>query len=209
MNSIKYRSAVYLNPLFVAVLRLVSPIILLFLRTRIAYVEGFVPEKGPLLIAAHHEELADQYIIAAQIRRRLFWLADTTPFGKSLADNKFMSWLMLRIGAIPIDKKNSARNENLFRYLLFLLKKGEAIVFFPEAYLRSERKNMKFGRFKDGVVRLALLYEREYHKKIPIYPVGIRYVSVGCLRKAYLKIGKAIFASKSSKKVFSEIRKLS
>ncbi len=188
-------------------MRLVTPIILFFLNVKTTNIKGKIPLKGPLLIAAHHEGLADQYIIGINIKRRLFWVADTTPFGVCLADSPLMKWIMLKIGAIPIDKRNSKRNVNLFEYLLYLLKRNEAIVFFPESYLRYERKNEKFGKFKNGVIRLALEYEKKFNKKIPIYPVGLCYKR----KEVYMAIGKEFFVSslKDRIKLFNEIKKLS
>jgi len=207
-KSIEYKRNIYYNRFFVFIVRLISPLILRSLKTELIEVKENIPKKGPLLIAAHHEELADQYIIGREVRRRLFWVADTTPFGKCLADTHFAKWFMLRIGAIPIDKKNSYRNVNLFEHLLWLLGKGEAIVFFPEAYLKSERTNKRFGKFKTGVIRLALEYEKKFNKKIPIYPIGIRYNKI---RNAEMVIGKKIIvkSKNDSKRVFEEMKRLS
>lgn len=175
-------------------------------------VKGKIPLKGPILIAAHHEGLADQYIIVIQTKRRLFWVADTTSpsSNTSLVDQKFKKWLLFRLGAIPIDKKNPKRNAHLFEYLLFLLKRGEAIVFFPEAYLRDERNGKKFGEFKDGIVKLALEYEKRFNKKIPVYPIGLSYKGKR-IKRAYLNIGNVISIEsiKDKNKLFNEIKKLS
>lgn len=208
---IRYKKRIYYNNLFIKIVKIITPLILLFLKTKIAKVQGKIPDKGALLIAAHHEEIADQYIIGTQINRKLFWIADTTPSGICLADTNFIKWLMLRLGAIPIDKENPKRDVNLFDYLFYLLKKGEAIVFFPEAYLRSERNNKKFGEFKNGVIRLALEYERKFNKKIPIFPVGIKYINERNIKKAELRIGKKIIIKdkKDRIKLFNKIKNLS
>jgi len=200
----------YYSSIFVNLVKLITPIILFFLKTKITNVQGKIPSNGPLLIAAHHEELADQYIINAQIKRRLFWVADTTPFGVCLADTFFIKWLMLKLGAIPIDKRNPKRNVNLFCYLVYLLGKGEAIVFFPESYIRSEREGKRFGEFKDGIVRLALEYEKRFNKRIPIYPIGLCYMGKG-IKKVSISIGKAFFVSnlEDKKRLFNEIKRLS
>ena len=210
-GQIKYKKKIYYNKLFIKIGKIITPFILLFLKTKIEKVRGNIPNKGALLIAAHHEEFADQYIMGTQIKRRLFWVADTTPFGICLADSFFIKWLMLRLGAIPIDKENQKRNINLFDYLLYLLRRGEAIVFFPEAYLRSERKGKKFGKVRDGTIRLALEYEKRFNKKIPVYPLGIKYKKEDNIKKACLKIGKKIIISnkKDKIKVVKEIKKLS
>jgi len=204
MKTITYKKKIYYNPLFVKFIELTTPLILFFLKTKIKSIKGKITSKGPALIAAHHERIADQYIINKAIKRRLFWIADITEPNskKSLADKKFIKWLMLRIGSIPIDKHNPKRNTNLQSHLLWLLKKQQAIVFFPEAYLRSERKT-KFGKFKDGIIKLALAYK----KSIPIYPIGIKYKK----EEAYLTIGNPIYIKsiKDKNKVFNKIKLLS
>jgi len=209
-QAIEYKKKIYYNRFFIFFGKLAAPLIFKVLKTKLVNVTGDIPKKGPLLIAAHHEELADQYIIGSQIKRRLFWVADTTPFGKCLADTHFAKWFMLRWGAISIDKNNSYRNVNLFEHLLWLLEKGEAIVFFPEAYVKSERGNKRFGKFKTGVVRLALEYEKKFKKKVPIYPIGIRYKK-DKIKEAEMTIGNKIYVKnmKDSRKVFDEIKRLS
>ena len=208
---IRYKKKIYYNKVSAGIGKLISPLILSVLKTKLVRVEGSLPGKGPLLIAAHHEELADQYIIGSKVKRRLFWIADTTPFNKCLADTNFAKWFMLGWGAVPIDKKNSYRNVNLFDYLLYLLEKGEAIVFFPEAYLKSERKGRKFGEFKGGITRLALEYEKKFNKKLPIYPIGIKYLRWNKIKQAEMVIGNKILVKNNEDKIkiFNEIKKLS
>lgn len=209
---IKYKKKIYYNSFFIKITRIIVPIIMYFLKTKIKKTEGKIPNKGAMLIVAHHEEVGDQFVILRYIKRKLFWVADTTSphYSKSLVDQKFRRWLFMRLGIIPIDKKNPERNVNLFDYLLYLLSKGKAIVFFPEAYVRSERGGKKFGKFKDGVVRLALEYEKRFNNKVPIYPTGLNYVKRGNIKEASLKIGNAFFANKLEDRIelFDEIKKL-
>ena len=42
-----------------------------------------------------------------EVKRRLFWVADVNPpdSKQSLADQKLRKWFLMRLGAIPIDKK--------------------------------------------------------------------------------------------------------
>ena len=55
---IEYKKKIYYNSLFIGIGRVVAPLILRFLKTKLVGVKGKIPSKGPLLIAAHHEELA-------------------------------------------------------------------------------------------------------------------------------------------------------
>ncbi|MFH2027981.1 MAG: 1-acyl-sn-glycerol-3-phosphate acyltransferase [Nanoarchaeota archaeon] len=212
-NIIRYSKKIYFNGLLVSIFKKIIPLILIFFNTNIKKVEGQIPQKGPLLIVAHHEELTDQFILGLPIKRRLFWIADTTSphHPGSLADAKFVKWLLLRFGAIPIDKKRPERNYHLFDYLLYLLDKGESIVFFPEEYLRSERDGKRFGSFKDGVISLALDYRERFKKDIPIYPVGLKYLKKNGLTESYIRIGDKIIINNKQdrKKVFNKVIELS
>ncbi|MFH1642263.1 MAG: lysophospholipid acyltransferase family protein [Nanoarchaeota archaeon] len=208
MKIINYKKKIYYNSLFVNLVKFATPVILFFLKTRLVNVTGRIPQKGPLLIAAHHEELADHYLIALQTKRKLFWVADTTPFGKSLADSKLIRWILVRLGAIPIDKRNSERNVNLFSHLLYLLEKGQAIVFFPESYVRYERDGNKFGSFKDGVIRLSKKYQSLYKKPIPILPIGLCYKRQKSVKTVSLNIGNPQI-NPAKAKLFQSIKNLS
>ncbi len=194
-KQITYKKKVYYNPIFVKIAKFFIPLILLFMRVKIKCIKGKIPKKGPLLIAAHHEGLADQFIIGLAIKRRLFWVADTTSPdpGISLADQKFKKWLILWLGAIPIDKRNPKRNVNLFDYLVYLLKEEEAIVFFPEGDLRSERGDRKFGEFRGGVVRTAIKAKKELGVKIPILPIGLEYTKKRLIKDTRMRIGNPIY----------------
>lgn len=212
-KEIYYKKKIYYSGILIAITRTIIPLILYFLKTRIKQIKGYIQKKGAVLIAVHHEELADQFVIAISTKRKLCWIADTTsPSSKrSLADAWFTKWLFMRLGAVPIDKKNPKRNKNLFNYLLFLLQRGQAIVFFPEAYVSSERNDEKFGVFKDGVVRLALEYEKTFNKKIPVYPIGLKYTKIKFKKEVSLNIGKPIYLKerKDSFKLFDELKRLS
>lgn len=208
---LKYKPKLYYNGFITKIVRISIPIILLFLKTKVEKIDSNLPKRQPLLIAAHHEDPVDQFVVCKCIKRKLFWIADTEPIGRSLADVRFKKWFMKKIGVIPIDKKNPKRNKNLFDYLIYILSKDNAIVFFPEAYLSSERNNQKFGEFKDGIIRLALEYRKRFNKDIPIYPVGIRYEKQKNTKRASLNIGKKILVKRRSDrtKVFDAIKKLS
>lgn len=209
---ITYKKKIYYNPIFIEIFRFIYPLIFFFAKVKIKSIEGKIPNKGPLLIASHHEEVVDPFVIDLAAKRRLFWVADlmSPNSEKRLPDTKFFKWITIRMGIIPIDKKNTKRNVNLFDYLFCLLNKGEAIVFFPEVYLRFERAE-RFGKFKDGVVRVALEYEKRFNKKIPIYPLGLNYVKNKNIKEANIKIGNVFFVKSRKDKtgLFNEIKRLS
>lgn len=179
------------------------------LHVKIKKLEGNVSHKGGILIASHHEDDADPFVINFAIRRRLNWISATKIFGKSLLDNQFLKKMCDMFGVITIDINNPKRNEGLFDYVTYLLEIGEAVVIFPEGNLRVERDNKRLGKAKDGVIRIAQLTQRKINRKIPIYPVGIEYREKKDIKEAYIRIGDPFFIKngEDSKIVITKLMK--
>ena len=190
---ILYERKIRYNRTLTGFIKLLFPTLLRFRGWRTVDVEGSLPDAGPLLISAHHESDADVLIIMSRIRRRLFWVADNRPFGKSLADTRIIKWFVAKTGMIAIDKRRPERNIDLMDHLLFHVEQGEAILFFPEGGTRSDRAGRQFGEFKNGVVRLAAYCDGKRGEQVPIYPMGVRYRGAGRSGHARLAIGEPIF----------------
>jgi 1-acyl-sn-glycerol-3-phosphate acyltransferase len=159
------------------------------LKTKAQQISGSVPYKGGVLIAAHHEDDADPFIIKKAIKRRLNWISASKVFGESILDHRFLKWFIDLFGVISIDKENPARNKGFFYYVAYLLSMGEAVVIFPEGNLMNERNDRRLGAAKDGVIRLAQFAQKKINKKVPIYPVGIEYRKNGRHKDAFIRIG--------------------
>lgn len=210
LHSIEYKNKIYYNPLFLGIARMFFPLIIKCYTITFLGVNGEIPKKMPMLIACHHEEKVDPFIVDMVLNRRLFWIADTS-HNISLADTKIRKYLMRRMGVIPIDKRNPKRNKHLFGYIHYLFNEGESIVFFPEGGIRSERNNEKFGKFKTGIIRCVLEYEKKYKKKIPIIPIGLKYDRLEGTKLCYVNIGKLFYINSlsDSERLFNSIKELS
>ena len=165
------------------------------LNVKIKEIVGKIPDRGGVLIASHHEEDADPFVIKKVIKRRLNWVAATKFRGKSIFEYKLFKKLLDRLGIISIDPKNPKRNKGLFDYITYLLEIGEAVVIFPEGNLRSERNNKRLGKAKDGIIRIAQFAQKTIGKKIPIYPLGLEYRKKDRITNAYVRIGNPFYVS--------------
>lgn len=151
-----------------------------------------IPKKGGLIIASHHELKTDPHILSKFIKRRLNWIAASRFRGKSIFEFPILKRLTELLGVIHIDRNNPGRNKTIYSYITYLLSIGEAIVIFPEGNLIYERNYQKFNRKpKKGLIRIVKYAESNLNKKVPVYPVGIRYSKNG--KKARLNIGEPIY----------------
>ncbi|NBO92071.1 MAG: 1-acyl-sn-glycerol-3-phosphate acyltransferase [Planctomycetia bacterium] len=116
-----------------------------------------MPHHGPVLILANHESYFDPPLVGVAVRRRIGYLAR-----KTLFRNRYFSWLIHNLGAVPIDQDGVGR-EGL-QTSVSILKAGKPLLIFPEGE-RSPTGDML--PFKPGVM---LVLRR---CPVPILPVGI------------------------------------
>ena len=119
-----------------------------------------IPKKKAVLIAANHMSFADPPLMGHAAKRECFFLAKEELFAQS----RFFRWLIACFNAIPI-KRGKAFDIQLFRKINQLIRKGQAIILFPEG-TRSLKGT--FLPFKSGVGMLALRYN------IPVVPTYIK-----------------------------------
>lgn len=149
-----------------------------------------LPEDGPVVILPKHQYWTDIPIVSLAFKPLLYFVAKRELFEYPLIRN-YLSLL----GGIPVDRKQSLRTLDSFRYLLNLLKKGEKIVIFPEGtYFREV-----VGVGKSRLVQMILKVQEELKRKIPFIPVGIHYGRrLGLRRRVEIRIGSPLFAEKDS-----------
>lgn len=172
-----------------------SRFVLKYSNIKVREVTGRIPNKGGILIAPHHEEEADVFMIQSVIKRRLQWVAWIKFFGKNMLEYKLLKRISDLFGGIFIDPQNQERNKGLFEYITYLLKIEEAVVIFPEGSLRRQRNNKKLGKAKDGVIRIAQFAQKKLKRKIPIYPVGLEYKKKGSITEACMRIGTTFYVN--------------
>jgi 1-acyl-sn-glycerol-3-phosphate acyltransferase len=116
-----------------------------------------IPREGACLITPNHITYADPIWITIPIRRRVYFMAWDKPF-----DIPVLGILMRLFGAFPV---NLEKLDTLaYREAADLLRRGKALVIFPEG---GRSKTGKIMPFKMGAFRLALTHG------VPIVPVTI------------------------------------
>ena len=132
--------------------------VLIFLLTR-REVRGKenVPEHGPLLVAANHLGMADQYFIALNIKRRMMYMAK-----EELFRHLPLRLLVQAFGAFPvrrglIDRRSLGQANQV-------LSSGLALFMFPEG---TRSKDGKLQPAFPGSALIAL------DNNVPILPIGI------------------------------------
>jgi 1-acyl-sn-glycerol-3-phosphate acyltransferase len=114
-------------------------------RIRYSGVEN-IPLRGAALVVCNHQSHLDPPLVGAGSPRRLSYLAR-----ESLFRFRLLAWLMRSLNGIPIDREGSGMagmKETLRR-----LKRGEAVVIFPEG---TRSPDGQIGPFRQGFAALAL-----------------------------------------------------
>jgi 1-acyl-sn-glycerol-3-phosphate acyltransferase len=117
-----------------------------------------VPKKGGVIIAPNHRSNYDPPLVGCCINsRRVYFLAK-----KGLFINKTVSWILRSVLAIPVDTESP--DIKTMRKFVNLLKKGEAIIMFPEG---SRSRTNEFLPGLPGVGYLSI------RTKVPVVPALI------------------------------------
>jgi 1-acyl-sn-glycerol-3-phosphate acyltransferase len=118
-----------------------------------------IPPEGACLITPNHVSYGDPIWITTPIYRRIYYMAWAKPFKIPV-----LGWVMRVFGAFPVDLE-SAADASAQRNALEILRKGRALVIFPEG---GRTRTGKLMPFKMGAFRLALTHG------VPIVPVSIK-----------------------------------
>jgi 1-acyl-sn-glycerol-3-phosphate acyltransferase len=169
--------------------RLAQMVFSIFYRMEIERKES-LPDHGPVIILPKHQYWTDIPIVSLSFKPLLYFVAKKELFEYPLIRN----YLFLA-GGIPVDRKQSIRTLDSFKYLLSLLRAGEKIVIFPEGtYFREA-----VGSGKSRLLQMILRFQEELKDRIPFVPVGIRYGErVGWRRRVAIRIGYPLFAERES-----------
>jgi 1-acyl-sn-glycerol-3-phosphate acyltransferase len=116
-----------------------------------------IPKDGACIITPNHLTYADPIWITIPIYRRVRYMAWSRPF-----EIPILGTMMRLFGAFPV--KVESTDTYAQREAIDLLKRGFALVIFPEG---GRSKNGKLMPFKAGAFRLAITHG------IPILPVTI------------------------------------
>ena len=134
-----------------------------------------IPSKGPLLLVANHPStFMDPIVIAASIKRKIYFLGKAELFRSS-----FAKWLLPKFNIIPVyraqdDPSKLNKNRETFSKCFEHLKDGGVILIFPEGISLTERKIKKI---KTGAARIALGAEaaNDFKLNVKIITFGLNY----------------------------------
>jgi 1-acyl-sn-glycerol-3-phosphate acyltransferase len=118
-----------------------------------------IPHEGACLITPNHVTYADPIWITIPMPRRVYYMAWDKPFRIPV-----LGLLMRMFGAFPVNL-DVAADASAQREAIELLRKGRALVMFPEG---GRTRTGKLMPFKMGAFRMALAHG------VPIVPVTIK-----------------------------------
>ena len=153
-----------------------------------------IPRRGPLIVAAnHHNSLVDAMMLVALVPRWLRTLANAPLFRHPL-----IGPFLKAMGGLPVHRRQEAgndpsRNQALFDATTAALRKGGAIMLFPEGRTQPEPVLLEL---RTGAARMLL----EAHAKGPLdlpvalLPVGLVFRDPGTFREgeALVLVGEPV-----------------
>lgn len=131
-----------------------------------------IPAKGPLILVANHPStFMDPIVLAASIKREVYFLGKAEIFKSS-----FAKWLLPKFNVIPVyraqdDPSLLHKNKETFSKCFEHLKDGGVILIFPEGISLTDRKLKKL---KTGTARIALGAEAENN-----FTLGVKIICFG------------------------------
>jgi 1-acyl-sn-glycerol-3-phosphate acyltransferase len=134
---------------------------------------GRVPPRGPVIVAANHQNaLVDPMLLLASIPRTLVPLAKAPLFHHPL-----IGPFIRLAGAIPVMRRQDVGggptgNEGMFEAAAAALGRGEAILIFPEGVSQPEPALMPL---RTGAARILLAAPPEVAGAISLIPVGLLF----------------------------------
>lgn len=144
-----------------------------------------LPARGPLLLAANHQNaLVDPMVLLATLPRRLTPIAKAPLFGYPV-----LGPLLRLVGAVPVHRRlegdpDPARNEVMFDAAGRALRDGGAVLIFPEGLSQPDPVLMPL---RTGAARLLLRAETAAGEPagVALVPIGLVFHQPGTFRTGW------------------------
>ncbi len=144
------------NWVYEAVRAVLSPIAIIFYRTRAIGTEN-VPATGPVLLTPNHFSQMDHFFAGVFLRRKLRFMAKSQVFGPPL-----LTQICSHGGVFPV--RRGYRDEEAFRTVHAIFDRGGSVLVYAEG---GRSRTGGLGDPKPGIGRIAL------ESGVPVVPVAI------------------------------------
>jgi glycerol-3-phosphate O-acyltransferase / dihydroxyacetone phosphate acyltransferase len=153
-----------------------------------------IPEAGPLIVAANHQNaLVDPMLLLALVPRRMVAVAKAPLFRHPI-----LGPFLRLVGALPVHRRQDGnadpgRNRTMFAAATAHLAAGGAVLIFPEGVSQPEPALMPL---RSGAARMLLEAEAATggRLRVALVPVGLVYHEPGTFRagRAFLQVGASL-----------------
>lgn len=115
---------------------------------------------GAYILSCNHYSNFDVVLLDIKFGRKYYYLAK-----KELFENKFIAWILTKLGAIKIDRESS--DITAIKNSMKILKKGKPLGIFPEGTRNKGDDIAQMNQAKSGTIVIAS------KAGVPILPVAI------------------------------------
>ncbi len=144
-------------------LLVVRPLVLVALGINARHRER-LPTKGPAIVVANHNSHLDTMVLFTLFPQRLLPRIRPVAAADYFLRNKVLAWFSLNIiGILPLSRKATPGEGDLFAGISEALNRGDILLFYPEGS-RGEPERQQ--AFKKGIARIV-----ERHPEVPVTPV--------------------------------------
>ncbi|MEO9140538.1 MAG: lysophospholipid acyltransferase family protein [Jatrophihabitans sp.] len=123
-----------------------------------------VPTHGPVIIAANHVSVADEFFTPLAARRQIFYFAKAEYFTTPGLRGAVLAKIFNGLGHVPVARGNMRSAAAVIDIGVDVLADGKALGIYPEG---TRSPDGRLHKFRTGVARLAL------RSGAPVVPVGL------------------------------------